>query len=49
MIRGNNLRDHDAVGVMKLVLITTVAKNRPAFAVYFRVASTAATKIVTIN
>ena len=41
MIHGNNIRDHDVVGVMKLVLITTITKNRPTFAIYFRVTSTA--------
>ena len=41
MIRGNNIRDHDVVGVMSLVLITTKTKNRRTFVVYFRVTSTA--------
>ena len=41
MICGNNIRNHDVVGVMKLVLITTIDKNRPTFAVYFRVTSNA--------
>ena len=41
MIRGDKIHDHDVVSVMKLVLITTITKNRPTFAVYFRVTSTA--------
>ena len=40
MICGNNIRDHDVVGVMELVLITAITKNRQPFSVYFRVTST---------
>ena len=29
MIRGNNIRDHDVVGVIKLVLITTISNKCP--------------------
>ena len=38
MIRGSNICDDDVVGVMKLVLIPTITKNRATFAVhaYFR-------------
>ena len=40
MIHGDNIRDYAVVGVMKLVLITAITKNRPTFAVYFRVTAT---------
>ena len=29
MIGGNNIRDHDVVGLMKLLLITTKTKELP--------------------
>ena len=41
MIHGNNIRVEDVVGVMMLVLITTMTKNRATFAAYFRITSTA--------
>ena len=36
MICGYNVRDDDVVGVMKLVLITTIAKNCVTFATWHR-------------
>ena len=37
MICGNNIHNHDIVGMMKLVLITTMTKNFMTFMVYFRI------------
>ena len=47
MIRANNIRDHNVVGVMKLVVITAITKNRLIFAVCFRVKLTPIKIIVT--